>query len=186
MSPSAYAKKVSVFCTGKSRNPHYLLPELLTEIAELASITLPHISQAPGSRLTDYAAQVKELGDCLWFLLVPNEIDSLLPRPDAKAVDAAWSVYTRRTSGSDARRACLRLLELGAEYNGNASKCVREPDTVGIRRNRMAKQMTEMVVNFQLLANHFGLSLESVAAQNINKLESRHKRGKIEGDGGDR
>ncbi len=82
----------------------------------------------------------------------------------------------------------LGLANEAGEVAGKVKKILR--DKGGIvddeTRSMIAKELGDVLWYAACVAEDFGLSLEDVAAQNLEKLRSRNVRGTISGDGDER
>lgn len=74
------------------------------------------------------------------------------------------------------------------EIAEKAKKIIRDKQGVMDDDDRaaMGKEIGDVLWYLAVFANHLGLSFDDVAAANLNKLASRHARGKLTGSGDNR
>ena len=93
-----------------------------------------------------------------------------------KALKPEWVYYVLGMAG-----------EMG-EFQEKVKKLFRDQDgllTIASRQE-MTYELGDVLWYMARLASRMGITMEEVAALNIIKLSSRHKRKKIQGDGDDR
>lgn len=188
MNHTEYRMEVSRYCTNSSRNTQYLHPEFISEVGELL-LEARKVFQFGRS---DYSLAgkdriKKEVGDVLWFMLVPSTVLPELPGPNPNLVDAFWTkvspVYVTKRQ---ANAAMEELLEIAVMFNSQASKCVREPETTEVRRRKMTECLNRAVPCLWFVIAYLGVTLQECAELNAAKLAERFANNKIHGDGSDR
>jgi len=82
----------------------------------------------------------------------------------------------------------LGLANEAGEVSGKIKKIFRDKDGViaAADRTALAAELGDVLWYLAQVATELGLSLEEIAAHNIEKLLDRQSRGKIRGDGDDR
>lgn len=126
----------------------------------------------------------KEIGDVLWYVAnVASDMGMRLSEVcgrktfPKKSVDY-WSV------DDVLEELAIRCGEVAE----NVKKTLRDDDGVlgERRRGNIATALKEIVVLLENSASHQKITLQDCADENIKKLQSRQKRGKIGGDGNNR
>lgn len=192
--PKEYAEAVSVFCVDKSRSRSYLYQGLTTEVDELVLEILRFEeymeSNGEAAAFKDIrGAILKEAGDVLFFLLVPDIVLAhsdegldLIHDPNLEAV-WGWNKSRRRLT---LRSAMMALVEASAAFGSSCVKEVREPESSDLRWEQRIKAALDLARALDQVCRVFGLSLQEAAFTNHDKLQDRFKRGVICGDGGNR
>jgi NTP pyrophosphatase (non-canonical NTP hydrolase) len=82
----------------------------------------------------------------------------------------------------------LGTAEEAGEVAGKIKKVLRDNNGVvdGVQRERIKKEMGDVLWYLAGVAKELGINLGSVARENILKLQGRRERGTIHGDGDDR
>ncbi len=82
----------------------------------------------------------------------------------------------------------LGLAGEAGEFADHAKKVIRDDDGVvsAERREAMSKELGDVLWYVAQLATELDLELEQIAQENIEKLESRMRRGVLAGSGDDR
>lgn len=81
------------------------------------------------------------------------------------------------------------LFNLGAEVGEVLSleaKLIRDGGSINEYRDKMKKELGDVLWHVCAIARDHGLTLESIAVENINKLTNRQKNNTIQGHGDDR
>lgn len=100
-----------------------------------------------------------------------------LSRRTAQYPRAAWLSYP-----------ALGLAGEAGEVAEHAKKAIRDDggEIVEARRVAMSKELGDVLWYVAQLASELGLELEEIAAENLDKLLSRQRRGVLTGSGDDR
>lgn len=165
MTPSTYAARAATFLTPEARTTDYFYPAIASEVLELLEAW----------RKGEHALCKKEVGDCLFFILVPRHEGFSWPAVD---LSDHW-----HSSGEYNGRIASALIEVANAIIGNMAKTVREPHRRLEREEKMHAAIRDLVPVLRAVCFELGTTLAECAEINIEKLESRLARGVITGDG---
>lgn len=71
------------------------------------------------------------------------------------------------------------------EFYGKVAKAIRDGQPEGFQES-LAKELGDILWGIAAISKDLGYSLEAIGQMNIDKLQSRSDRGKLEGSGDDR
>ena len=80
----------------------------------------------------------------------------------------------------------LKLAEEAGEVAGKLGKAIRDHTTLPELKPQIIKELGDVLWYVAMLADAFGVDLETIATVNVEKLQDRHERGVIGGSGDDR
>jgi len=174
MTPKEYRKQMWQFAVYPNRgnNPLYAELGLLSEIGELAG-EAKRVIRDDGGELTPERREkmIDELGDIMWYLAaISHEISSedfLTSLEDIQR-------HSPKISGE--------VREPPKNVNEFLSRINKLPDILYTEDSQSKKFYLEL----KGLIEYLDTTLEEVLRRNVDKLQSRMKRNKIKGEGGDR
>lgn len=178
MSPTVFSHAGARFLTEHADQPSYYWPGLAAELLELDVLlrSLPERSAHDEARLK----VGRELGDILYFLLVPLHKDGREWFPDTSHdLGRHWRLHTAGPYRHENLTDCASVIV------SNLAKMVREPETCTLRMTAMANAVHTLVAGgtLHLIAGRYGLTLSDCADLCLVKLTSRLAHGTIHGDG---
>ena len=89
-----------------------------------------------------------------------------------------------RLATADENYVLMNWVAETGEFFGHIAKAIR--DDTQIDGEVLAKELGDVLWHLSALCDDMGIELADVAQANLDKLESRHIRGKITGSGDDR
>ena len=161
----------------------YVVIGLAGETGELLEKLLPYVSnaldnaQAPTEELLS-----REFGDILWY--VANTAHDANIDID---FDLSSSIPFNDVKGSWVEKVFLIVIRMG-KISEKVKKALRDNSGIlqEVKRQEMKEDLILLLTHLGELASIFGLRLDHIAAQNLEKLFSRKQRGVIGGSGDNR
>lgn len=101
-----------------------------------------------------------------------------------KFEDYQRKAATFRLSTADENYVLMNWVAETGEFFGHLAKAIR--DDTKIEGELLAKEIGDVLWHLSALCDDMDIELADVAQDNLEKLESRHIRGKIMGSGDDR
>jgi NTP pyrophosphatase (non-canonical NTP hydrolase) len=167
-----YQKKARTTCLDNCKNLEYLTLGLVGELGEVSEK-----EDEIYCKKEEKESILLEVGDVMWYLAnISTELKIEL--------DHVWDInfkdnikFNSLPAFIFASKICEKVKKIKRDKKGVADK----KDTIAILKN-----LTKIIRYLDYETNYFGFSLEDAMIKNIEKLESRKKRGVLKGNGDNR